>query len=251
MTSEILSALVLGSIDLGESDRLVQILSRERGRLTVRARGARRSRKRYGGKLDRFSLVRVHVTLRARGRFNLGDVDLVEPFLGIRGDLLCTAMADHVIELVRIVTREEEVNPDVFGLTVRVLSTLDGGTPPQEGWHHAVVMQMLRLSGLAIAMDTCAVCGDRLRPRRPAGVSLAAGGVVCLSHDGADADPLALGDLERLRQLSRADLAEPTTLGRSPADARVRVLVRRFCEYHLEQRLRSGPFLDQLLDAAE
>ena len=251
MSSEILSALILGSIDLGESDRLLQILTRERGRLTVRARGARRSRKRYGGKLDRFSLVRAHISARARGRFTLGDVDLVEPFLGIRGDLLCTAMADHVIELVRIVTREEEVNPDVFGLAVRVLSTLDSGDSPPEGWHHAVVMQMLHLSGLAIALGACSACGESIGPRQRAGFSMSTGGLICTRHDVPDAESLRAGELERLRQLSRADLADPSSLLSSPHDARVRTIVRRFCEYHLEQRLRSGPFLDQLLDAAE
>jgi len=250
LSTDILSALVLGSIDLGESDRLVHLLTRERGRLTVRARGARRSRKRYGGKLDRFSLVRVHVTRRARGRVTLGDVDLVEPFLGIRGDLLCTAMADHLIELARIVTREEEVHRELFGVTVRALSALDRGEPPPEAWHHAVVMELMRLAGLAIALDACCVCGASIRTSARAGLSLSAGGVICSLHldDVPGTEVMRAGDLGRLRLLARMGLEDPSSITPAPADVRVRANVRRFCEYHLEQRLRSGPFLDQLLD---
>ena len=244
MSSEILSAIVLGSIDLGEADRLVHLLTRERGRITVRARGARKSRKRYGGRLDRFSLIRVHLRTTARGRASLGAVDLLEPFLGIRSDLVCTAMADLLVEMARTTVHEEEPSAELFGLVVRALTTLDGGTPPPEGWLIALSMEVLRLSGLAVALDHCCVCGAP----PGGGFSLAAGGVVCEDHADGDVQRMTRPALERLQTLSRLELADPASAGRSRADRGLRVLMQRFCEYHLERRLRSSAFLDSLLD---
>ena len=151
MSTEILTAIVLGAVNLGESDRLMRLLTRERGQVTARARGARKSRKRYGGKLDRYCLIRAHLRIR-RDRAALGDVDLLQPFLGVREDLVRAAMADHLLELVRIVAREEEPAAELFGLTVRALTTLDAGPTPPEGWLHAVALELMRLSGVALSL---------------------------------------------------------------------------------------------------
>ena len=59
-------AVIVGTHDLGESDRVVRLLGPERGRVDAVARGARRSRKRFGGALDPGT--RVELTLSARGR---------------------------------------------------------------------------------------------------------------------------------------------------------------------------------------
>jgi len=241
------TAVVLGSVDLGESDRLMHLLSRERGRVTARARHARRSRKRYGGRLDRYSLVRAQLRLR-RDRAALGEVDLLEPFLGIRTDLLRTAMADHLVELLRIATHEEEECPELFGLAVRSLEVLDRSPePPGEGWLRAVVMGVLEASGLALAVEGCCACGG-LVERFPAGFAAGAGGVLCADHAATEPGcaPLSRVDLEQLRGLAAADLADP---GGCPAVGRpVRRLLARFCEFHLGRQLRTASFVDSLLD---
>jgi len=244
LSTEVLSAIVLGSIDLGEADRLVHLLTRERGRITVRARGARKSRKRYGGKLDRFSLIRVHLRTTARGRASLGEVDLLEPFLGIRSELVCTAMADFLVELARTTVHEEEPSAELFGLVVRALTTLDRAVPPAQGWLVALTLSVLRHSGLAVALDRCCICGSP----PGGGFSLAAGGVVCREHADGDVQPLTHRELGRLQILSSVELAEPEAAGHSRMDRRLRTLMQRFCEYHLERRLRSTAFLDSLLD---
>lgn len=249
MSDGTLSALVLGSIDLGEADRLVFLLTRERGRITARARGARKSRKRYGGRLERYSLIRAHVRA-TRGKAALGEVDLVRPFLGVREDLLRTAMADHLLELVRTVAPEEEPAPDLFGLLLAVLEVLDAGPTPGEGWVRAAAMRVFRLAGLGLALDGCAECGE-LPGQFPAGFSPAAGGVLCRGHSAEDpaAVDLARADLAYLRRLDTADLAAPAAADLPPAAARrVRGLVASFGEYHLERRPRTASFLDALLD---
>ncbi len=252
MTQDIATGIVLGTTDFGEADRLVHLLTRDRGRITARARGARRSRKRYGGKLDRFSLVRCQLRTRRGNRITLGDVDLMQPFLGIRSDLVRTGMADHLIELVRLVSREGERNESLFGLTVQALSTLDAGPTPPEGWHHALTLTLLEHAGLAMAVHRCCACGRAADAGTAAYFSLAAGGMLCEDHAAEDpnARPLEDRQLSHLLRLARVDLAHPASAGGRAADDRaVRELIRRFCTYHLERKLRSVAFLDQMLDA--
>lgn len=252
MIEDIATGVVLGTTDFGEADRLVHLMTRDRGRITGRARGARRSRKRYGGKLDRFSLVRCQLRMGRGDRIALGDVDLLQPFLGIRSDLVRTAMADHMIELVRLVAREQERNERLFGLVVQALSTLDAGPTPPEGWHHALVLTLLEHAGLAMALDRCCACGHAVDGGGPSYFSLSAGGLLCGDHalDDPNAHPLSGRQLGHLQRLAGVDLAHPASaVGRADDDRSVRGLIRRFCTYHLERGLRSAAFLDQMLDA--
>jgi DNA repair protein RecO (recombination protein O) len=247
LSQETVTAVVLGSVDLGESDRLVQLLTRERGRVTARARGARKSRKRYGGRLDRYALVRVHLQIR-KDRASMGEVDLLRPFLGIRDDLSRTAMADHLVELLRIATREEEPSPSLFGLSVRALEVLDSHPePPGEGWLRALVMAVLQELGLGVGVDRCCACGGAVE-RYPAGFSPASGGVLCADHAPGEQGAARLTRIahERLRGLASTDLADPASA--PPVDRTLRSLLNRFVEYHLGRRLRTTAFLDTLLD---
>lgn len=250
MSEEILTALVLGSINLGESDRLMHLLTRERGRVAVRARGARRSRKRYGGRLERYALIRARVKTH-RGRSALGDVDLLRPFLGVRDDLLRTAMADHLLELVRTVTRDDEPVPEMFGLLLQALAALDTGPEPGEAWVRAASMRTLQLAGVGLSLRVCCACG-KPPDRYPAGFSAAAGGILCGEHAQEDpgALPLSRDDHATLSRLAAADLADPGGVAVDGADVRrIRGYLARFGEYHLERRLRTAAFLDELLDA--
>ncbi len=250
MSEEILTALVLGATNLGESDRLMHLLTRERGRIAARARGARKSRKRYGGRLERYALIRARVRVR-RGRSALGDVDLVRPFLGARDDLLRTAMADHLLELVRTVTRDDEPVPELFGLLLQVLAALDTGADPGEAWVRAASMRVLQLAGVGLSLDGCCACG-RPPDRYPAGFAASTGGLLCADHAPGEAGavPLSRHDHATLLRLASADLADPAGIAvQAEAVRRVRGHLARFAEYHLERRLRTAGFLDELLDA--
>ncbi len=249
MSRSSVTGLVLGHTDIGDADRLIHLLTRERGRLTVRARGARRSRKRYGGRLDRYSLVRAQVSTR-RGRATLGEVDLREGFLGIRSDLSRTAAADLLLELVRLQAPEGEPAPELFGLAVRALGLLAGGRPPTAGWILALVLQVLRAAGLGLELRACVACGAVPAPGA-ASLSASAGGLLCPEHAsaGADARPLDTAELVLLRRASTADLADPATGAAPPTTARAGLRrVIAFAEHHTERRLRTAAFLWTALD---
>jgi DNA repair protein RecO (recombination protein O) len=102
-----LTAVVLGTVDYGESDRVVVLLTRERGKLSAFARGARASRKRFGGALQPFTLLDAEVRERAGSDLlGLDAVDVVQAFGGIRTDLARIACAGYACELARELVRD-------------------------------------------------------------------------------------------------------------------------------------------------
>jgi DNA repair protein RecO (recombination protein O) len=74
-------ALVLRSVEFGESDLIVHLLMPDAGRLTAIAKGARRSLRRFPGTLDLFNHLRVQVAQRrSAGLARLEQATLIEPF---------------------------------------------------------------------------------------------------------------------------------------------------------------------------
>ena len=79
-------AVLLRAVEFSESDRIVHLLTRDRGRLTAIAKGARRSKKRFGGNLDLFNHLRITVERRRRtGMARLEQAILIQPFPAAAG----------------------------------------------------------------------------------------------------------------------------------------------------------------------
>ena len=93
-------AILLRSVDFGESDRVVHLLTSGSGRLTAIAKGARRSHRRFPGTLDVFNHLAIdgRSTPRASMAF-LERARLLNPFLGVRSDPARYALASFLVEM--------------------------------------------------------------------------------------------------------------------------------------------------------
>ncbi len=128
-----LRAIVLRTVDYGERDRVVALLSRERGKLSAFARGARTSRRRFGGALEPFHLVSAEVGERPGAElWTLREVTVECAFAGIRADLARIACAGYAIELARELVRDAEPHEELFDLVAGYLARLDAG--PARPW---------------------------------------------------------------------------------------------------------------------
>src|SRR5512142_1063854 len=109
-----LTAIVLRTVDYGESARVVTLLSRERGKVSAFARGARASRRRFGGALEPFTLLAAEVRGRSSSDLlGLESTAVVRGFGGIRGDLARIACAAYAAELARELVRDHEPNEEL------------------------------------------------------------------------------------------------------------------------------------------
>jgi DNA repair protein RecO (recombination protein O) len=245
-----LTGIVLRAVDTGEADRVVTLLTRERGKVAAYARGARASRRRFGGSLEPFTLVVAEV--RERSGSDLLGLDAVSPvaaFGGIRGDLARIACAGYAAELARELVRDHEPHEDLFDLLAAYLGALDAG-PARPAALRAFELGALRAAGLAPRLDACARCGGPLAPDRPTRLDPAQGGLLCpacqpFAAPGAPSlSPAAAGALARLAEGGLGAAAEEEMA--PPAGREARDALTAFLEHHLGRRLRARRFLEEV-----
>jgi len=241
-----LEGIVLRTVDFGESDRVVTMLTRERGKLAAFARGARASKRRFGGALEPFTRLRAQIQERSPSDLSLlASVDVQRGFGGIRGDLARIACAGYACELARELVRDAEPHPELFDLLAGYLEALDGA-PARPGDLRAFEMGALRVAGLQPRLDACARCGERLEEGDPS-VRLrfdpGQGGLLCRAcGDSASAacPPIRLGTALALSRLPGGGELPPGGL------AEARQVLCTFIEHHLGHRLASRRFLDEM-----
>jgi DNA repair protein RecO (recombination protein O) len=113
---------------LSDSSWIVTWLTQAEGRLKTAARGARRPRSAFAGKLDLFFLEEISYTPSRKSDLHaLREVVLVEPFEGLRADFLRTQLAAYFVELIELVTEADHPAPELFDLLLRALRYLDKG----------------------------------------------------------------------------------------------------------------------------
>ncbi len=238
-------------MDYGESDRVVTLLSRELGKVSAFARGARASRRRFGGALEPFTLLAAEARTRAASDLlGLESVAVERAHGAIRGDLARIACAAYAAELARELVRDHEPHPELFDLLAAYLALLDGA-PARPAALRAFELGALREAGLAPMLEACARCGRALEPgERALRLDPAQGGVVCLAclpaaSPGAPLlSPASLAALLRLQAGGLAAAAAeplPPPLGRE-----VREALDAFVTYHLGRTLAARRFLDEV-----
>ncbi len=226
-------AIVLRAYPFGEADKVVILLSPNRGKLRTVAKGIRKTKSRFGGRLEPLTHVDV-VLYEGRNLDTITQVSIIEAFLHLRSDLDALMAAGTMVEIADLVAQEDEPAHGLFLLLKRGLEALDAGVVHPD-IVTAFLLRAAAVVGVAPALEACAGCGTRTGLTR---FSFGAGGVLCDSCRVPGAYALRDGIVGYLTVLSRADLAAlPEADPRFSGEARG--VARRFVEYHLERRLES------------
>lgn len=157
MKGQIDEAIVTGVMDYRDSDRIVHLYSREHGRFSGLARGAKRSVKRFGGALELFARVSVNI-VPAEGLFTLSGAEPVTIYPGIRTDLDRISHASYAVELLSAITPERLPNARVFRLVTAYLEHLDScDADPSD--RHFYELNLLNILGYRPQLENCSSCG--------------------------------------------------------------------------------------------
>lgn len=234
--------IVIRQRDLGEADRVVLLLTPERGKISAIAKGARRPRSKLAGGLQLFC--QGHFQLAAgRSLEVVTQAQPADPCYRLREDMDRYTHACYVAELVDALTEEGHPVPGVFSLVAETLGALDQGGDPGT-LVRGFEVNLLRALGYGPELDTCVSCGTEVEGGR-AGFSAAEGGALCRRCVGArGAAPLSPGALRAMRDLAARSPAE--LLGRRLAGTvsqELERLLRAYVDYRLERPLRSASFL--------
>jgi DNA repair protein RecO (recombination protein O) len=227
--------IVLRSLRYGEADRILHLYTPDRGRVSAIAKGVRRARSRFGGRLEPF--FRLSLVLY-EGRGDLLTVTSAETLAAhprLREDAGALDGAARACEAVARVFDDGEPHGGVYHLLANELALLDR-EPARAGRANALAfrLKLLLAAGFAPQLAACASCGER---DHLAGFSGAAGGVVCTACE-ASAFPLGQEAHDFLvtalgRPLADAPDASPAALGQ------VERAILETLEHHAGVRLRA------------
>jgi DNA repair protein RecO (recombination protein O) len=159
MHSEKLQAFVLSTLDYSDSDRIVSLFTLEHGRIKAFARGARKSRKRFGPALEPFTRIDVQAKIK-EGLSSLQQADILCIFPAIRADLERIAHALYACELVDVITPEGHPLPRLYRLLAAYLDRLEAETA-LEGDRRFFEINLLNILGYRPSLDTCTRCDSQ------------------------------------------------------------------------------------------
>ena len=174
-------AVVLRSMRYGEADRILHLYTPHRGRVGAIAKGVRRARSRFGGRLEPFFRLQMELHEGRGELLTVTGAATVDGHARLRGDARALDAAARACDAVGRLFETAEPHPGVFNLLCRQLALLDeqaGGARERAGRAGALAfrMKLMHAAGLAPQLGACASCGER---EHLVGFSGAAGGVVC------------------------------------------------------------------------
>jgi DNA repair protein RecO (recombination protein O) len=235
-------AVVLRSFRLGEADRVLHLYTLARGRVGAVAKGIRKTKSRFGARLEPLSHVELMLHEGSGELQTVTGVELLRSHHGIREQRNALGVGLVGAEAMLRLFTEQEASPRAFQALTRFLDLLDeippgSGRPALDPLALSFQLKLLWLSGYLPHLTSCANCGAA--DVALIGYSPAAGGAVCA---GCRADALALSPagIAGIESLLARPLAEAAGVGISDRAARdALAVITSAYEYFGNFRLRT------------
>lgn len=234
--------VVLRTMRLGEADKIVTLLTEHHGKVRAVAKGVRKTKSRFGGRLEPLSHVAAMFYERRPSAMGDGggqldivtQAEVLENFRPVREDLDRLAKANTVLEVTDQVAQERHANARLYQMLLGALRALSAHDSPM--LVPSFLLKLLANEGIQPVLDACASCGS--------GEPLVAfdineGGALCRSCARSGAVPVSADALSLLRRVLGGDLVGALNHPSGSTADEVGHLANRAMENHLERRLRS------------
>jgi DNA repair protein RecO (recombination protein O) len=233
-------AIVLRTHLLGESDKIVTLLARQRGKIRAVAKGVRKTTSRFGARLEPFNQVDVMV-------YEGKSLDIIQQAesLGSHSEAIGKDYAKYTTAMVMVETADRltdhDYQPAHYSLLVGGLRALAAGDHDSSLIVDSYLLRALALAGWSPSVDVCAVTGD---PGDHSAFAVSLGGIV--------ADEVAPPGSPRLREGSKALLQAliegnwgVAEVSESLTRSQVSGLIAAYTQYHLERHVKSLAHLER------
>jgi len=240
-------ALVLKQFDLGESDRLITLYTKERGKIKAVAKGARKGKRTGSGLVLPFSYHNF-VLYKGRSLAKINHIDSIASNSRLREDLDYMAHASVAAEYIERAGLEDEADEALFSLLAIILEKMNNAAKDDLLFYLTVFeAKLLLLLGVKPEIENCTVCGDKVDLSGKTALSIEQGGSVCRSCVNHNTDDYQYFSLNQMRALYKIIFAE---IGILKADGFPRPLLKKiekmteeFLAYHLDLSPKSLTFL--------
>jgi DNA repair protein RecO (recombination protein O) len=225
--------VVLRTHKLGEADRIIVLMTAGRGKVRAVAKGVRKTKSRFGGRLEPPGHVAM-LLYEGRNLDTINQAESIDQYRPIRDDLDRMTDALALVEAVDQVAQEGEPNAPLYRMLTAALRTLSDAPQRSPVLVAGFYWKLLALEGVAPVLDGCVRCG---RDVDLVSFDAVEGGVLCREHrhgPALDSDSLAL-----MRRILGGQLAAALQEPAGPATSTVSSLATSTLEAHLERRLRT------------
>ncbi len=225
-------AVVLRTYKLGEADRIVVLYTRNRGKVRAVAKGVRRTKSKFGARLEPASTVHLQL-YEGRNLDIVTQAETATVYSNLRSDLDRFGRASVLLEIIDQVAIEGEANPALFNVLTGALSELDREGNPLVV--PAFVAKVLVLEGVQPLLDACVRCGteDDL-----VSIDLSEGGVLCRADRRGE--PISEATREAFRLVFGNQVRRVLDTTPDAIAVEMERLASRMIEQHLERRLKSS-----------
>jgi DNA repair protein RecO (recombination protein O) len=231
--------IVLRTHKLGEADRIITILCRNSGRVRAVAKGIRRTKSRFGARLEPFTHVDLMLHV-GRSLDVITQAEVIRPY----GEPLAADYPRYTAGVAMLETAER-FTPVEKEPALRQLLLLIGGLRSLGGEEHdsrlvldAFLLRSLAVAGYAPALEECARCGAGTSSRRLPAFAVPAGGMVCATCRPPGAASPAGPTVDLMLALLRGDW-ENADRSERRNQVECSGLVAAYLQWHLEHSIRS------------
>jgi DNA repair protein RecO (recombination protein O) len=239
-------ALVLKQFDLGESDRLITLYTREKGKLKAVARGARKGNKSRSGLVLPFSYHNF-ILYQGKSLAKINHIESIAMNSKLREDLDYMAYASVVSEYIERAGLEDEADQALFSLLVVILEKMAQADKEELLFYLTIFKaKLLLLLGVKPEIESCTVCGEKVDLNGSTPLSVEEGGSICKNCFNNN-NEYTLFSLNEMRALYKVTFAEIAQLKAAQFSTnmleKINEITEKFLIYHLDLKPKSLTFL--------
>ncbi len=206
--------IVLRSIRYGEADRILDLYTSDAGLISGIAKGIRRTRSRFGGRLEPLSCVDF-MAYRGRNLDTITQAEVLRSFHRVRENLARFEAAGDMVGSVRALSGGDEADRRVFNLLYHALDALEARESDFRPVEAAFSLKLAILAGYAPQLDACMGCDKEIDDVEAGHLYFAPnlGGFLCpdcKAETASDVFPVSMGTVEGLRRLISRPTREAT-----------------------------------------
>lgn len=196
--------IILRETQYKDADKLLTVLTREHGKITLRARGVKSGRSRSKAACQLLSYSEFTVSEK-QGKYTITEAVVKEMFPELREDIELLYLASYFAQVTDAVAQEEDASPELLSLLLNALYAIAKLKKPQMLVKAAFELRLACITGFLPDLRGCVVCGNS-NPNR---FNVTQGILQCAECRGDTTDglrmPLSEGSLAAMRYIAAAD----------------------------------------------
>jgi len=240
--------IVIKRVNLGEADKIITLLTKDRGKIRVVAKGVRKPKAKLAGFLDLFHY-NEYLIAEGRNLDIITGVSTIENWHAINQSLSQVALAYYMAETVDKLIEETQEIGDIFDLIYFCFDTLNKNKISLNILKSFFEFNIVSALGYKPELDRCIECNKEIE--KDAWFSFSLGGVLDIDHKNNDllALPISLFDLKNLKEMYLNNINELNSINLvNEISPQLSKVSSGFLNYIVDRNIKSQEFLNEVVD---